>query len=431
MSLDEYATETTEVDKPGAASTPEYAKEAVDVGIITSHMSFDEHGGANYSRHVVAETLESRGHDVTIYTLNFRDENHVPLSHEYDLKETRIDSRTIVDGVAKFYQQIAVYFDNHDVVHCYVPGIIPLVAMYKKAARDETPVVATLNGYTPFCTNTALMDEGCWKNCTYRDKIQHSRMEPAGSFSAGSVLRNTFNHTAGIPLMNRIDRYFCLSPSVARIYDDVGVKSELLNVVPNMVDDSFDSHDPIETDDVRILYVGRVDAQKGVERLLEALQFIDGVCDYHVDIVGSNVLDYGMTVEEHREYSEQLGIADDVNFHGWVEYTELSEYYARGDIFVHPGRWPEPFGRTIIEAMQHELPVVCSDIGAPPWVSGTAGLSYPKDDVKALADRLETLLADPQHRNRLRKNTAIELKRFDSDTVIRQIESTYLEELQT
>lgn len=401
-----------------------------DIAIVTAHMSFDEHGGANYSRHCVAQELEAAGYDVTIYTLNFSDENHVPIPHEYDLVETRVDSRTIVDGTYRFLREhVAGYFE-HDLVHVYVPGIIPLVGLYRKATGDETPAVATLNGYTPFCTNTERMGDGCWKDCSLLDKVVHAHTGPAGEFTANNFPRMVFNQYGTIPLMNELDAYFCLSPAVRQIYRDVGVDDDLLEVVPNMVDREFTDGQPAVTDGgddhTTILYVGRVDAMKSIGNLLDAVaQMETDTSEFHVEIVGDNILEYGQSLDGYRADAQQLGIADQVTFHGWVDYHDLSEYYADGDVFVHPAEWPEPFGRTIIEALEHGLPIVSTDVGAPPWVAGSAGITYPRDDPQSLSRILDELIASDDRLDAMAANTQIELARFDPDGVTAQLEAGY------
>lgn len=399
------------------------------IGMITSHMSFAEHGGANYSRHIFAEALERRGYNVTIYTLNFMDENHVPVEHSYSIEESRIDSYTMFDGVATFFSHISGWFADNDLIHVYVPGIAPLVGLYKRVRGDETPTVATLNGYTPFCTNTALMDNECWQDCTLSDKIKHARMEPAGSFTPGSTARFAFNDLVGTRAMNELDKYLCLSPSVAQIYEDVGIEKERLEVVPNMVDQEFCTKTQTDgglRDETTILYVGRVDAPKGIDVLLEGISKLESD-DYHLELVGANILNYGRSLDEWKKYADELGIREKTTFHGWVDYADLSEYFARGEIFVHPGNWPEPFGRTIIEAMQHELPVVCSNVGAPPWIKGSAGMTFENKNPGDLADTLDTVLADDELRTLLADNTTVELERFNEQNVMDQFERVYQE----
>jgi glycosyltransferase involved in cell wall biosynthesis len=54
-----------------------------------------------------------------------------------------------------------------------------------------------------------------------------------------------------------------------------------------------------------------------------------------------------------------------VDFLGYVDHESIPALYDRSDIFVHPSICPEPFGRTILEAMQFSLPVVATNLGGP------------------------------------------------------------------
>lgn len=174
-----------------------------------------------------------------------------------------------------------------------------------------------------------------------------------------------------------------------------------------------------------IAYIGRLDPQKGVDTLLDALAQLEASHDYRVDIVGDDILENGMGLAGYRQLATQLGVADRVTFHGWVEYDRLTDYYARADIFVHPGRWPEPFGRTLLEALQHDCAVVCSDVGAPPWVADSAALTFERDDMYGLRDCLARLLENPDERRTLQRNAREERSRFEPSTVTEQVLATY------
>jgi len=394
----------------------------MNIGIITAHLSFDERGGSNYSIHRLASELRQRGHAVTVYTINYEHDNHVPISHLYRIEDKIIQTDSAIGGSIELLDQLATCIEPHDLFHVYIPGIIPLVGLYRRRSNDNTPIFATLNGYTTFCTNTAAMEEGCWSNCTLSKKFRHARER--GTERVAELPRMMFNDIAGPRLMNEIDEFFCLSPAVKKIHQGIGIQSDSLTVIPNMVDPTFQTVSNIETDDVRILYVGRLEDIKGVSVLLDAVEKMS-TSGYHVDIVGDNLLEYGPDLETYRQRVESSDLADRVSFHGWVDYHGLSDYYARADVFVHPGLWPEPFGRTIIEAMQHNLPIVCSDIGGPPWISGSAGVSYPRTDENALAEILDKLVEDESYREDLSSSIPMELTRFAPDRVMDDIISRY------
>jgi len=392
------------------------------IGIITAHLSFEERGGSNYSIHRLATELTKRDHSVTVYTINYEYDNHVPESYPYRIKNDIIQTDTLIGGTVELLNQLKACIEPQDLFHVYIPGIIPLVGLYKRRSDTTTPIVATLNGYTTFCTNTAAMEEGCWNHCTLSKKFRHARER--GVERVAKLPRMAFNDIAGPRLMNQLDEFFCLSPAVKQIHQGIRVESDLLRVIPNMVDPTFQTTPNVDTDDVRILYVGRLEDIKGVSILIEAVENMS-VSGYHVDIVGDNLLEYGPDLKTYRRRTKESAIADRVSFHGWVDYHDLSDYYAAADLFVHPGLWPEPFGRTILEAMQHELPVICSDVGGPPWISGSAGQSYPRNDAGALAEILDELVTNATQRQQLRENIPQELERFSTERVMDEIERRY------
>jgi len=84
-----------------------------------------------------------------------------------------------------------------------------------------------------------------------------------------------------------------------------------------------------------------------------------------------------------------LELDDQITFTGQIPYEQIPREYARADVFVHPGVWPEPFGRTVLEAMQAGLPVVCTDVGGPADVVREAELRCEPGDPDGLAAKIE------------------------------------------
>jgi glycosyltransferase involved in cell wall biosynthesis len=140
-----------------------------------------------------------------------------------------------------------------------------------------------------------------------------------------------------------------------------------------------------------LLFVGQVIRGKGVDLMLRALSRLEG--DWRATIVGS-----GNHLQACRELSEELGIADQTRFAGWIEHDELERFYRQARAVVVPSRWPEPFGMVGIEAMARGRPVVAFDNGGiSDWLQdGVTGLLAPPADVDALATAIQRLLDDPE-----------------------------------
>jgi glycosyltransferase involved in cell wall biosynthesis len=131
---------------------------------------------------------------------------------------------------------------------------------------------------------------------------------------------------------------------------------------------------------LKVLFVGRLDRQKGVDVLIEAVQPLEKRVSTRV--VGESVLAGGLL----RRNSEG------VEFLGWLDRTAVASQMAACDVVVVPSRW-EGFGLVAIEAMRMGKPVVASAVGGLPEiiVDGLTGKLVPPEDSAALTEVLQQL----------------------------------------
>jgi glycosyltransferase involved in cell wall biosynthesis len=149
----------------------------------------------------------------------------------------------------------------------------------------------------------------------------------------------------------------------------------------------------------RLLYVGRLDRQKGVDVAVEALAHLPP--ESTLKICGSG--DDAYTAELQQRAAE-LGIDDRVSFEGLLDAHELHERYAQADVVVFPVRWEEPWGLVPLEAMgRGRLVISTARGGTAEFVrDGDNALVMPLDDAPALARCVERLAAEEGLRERLR-----------------------------
>jgi glycosyltransferase involved in cell wall biosynthesis len=127
--------------------------------------------------------------------------------------------------------------------------------------------------------------------------------------------------------------------------------------------------------------------------------------------------------------AEELGIAADVHFLGWVPNSALPPYYRGAALSVVPSL-EEGFGIPAAEAMGCEVPVVASDAGGLPEVveHGVTGLIVPRGDSQALAQAMGSLLENPELRRRMgAAGRERALRLFDWDRTAEQFEQLYRE----
>jgi glycosyltransferase involved in cell wall biosynthesis len=123
-----------------------------------------------------------------------------------------------------------------------------------------------------------------------------------------------------------------------------------------------------------VLFVGRLDRQKGADLLLDA---VEGLQDTLVlSLIGANVVDRRDKAVARPEHIRELG---------WKSPGEIDGYIKDCDVVVVPSRW-EGFGLVALEAMRMGKPVIASSVGGlkEVVVNGSTGILVPPGDIGEL-----------------------------------------------
>ncbi|MFJ6651910.1 glycosyltransferase [Microbacterium sp. NPDC091313] len=150
----------------------------------------------------------------------------------------------------------------------------------------------------------------------------------------------------------------------------------------------------------RILFVGRLTTEKGIDVVLRALARLDPSLDATFDVVGGG--DQRRNLEQ---LAEQLGVADRVTFHGHTSDEDLRALYSRASVFAIASI-AELQSIATMEAMASGLPVVAADAVALPHLvhDGENGYLFEPGNVEQLTARLtDVLTASPEERLRMQQ----------------------------
>lgn len=177
------------------------------------------------------------------------------------------------------------------------------------------------------------------------------------------------------------------------------VPGNLVEVIPNGVEERFFEMATAEErqtmrrelglDDPYILYVGRLDPDKNVTRIVEAFARLceKGETTHRLVIAGAKEYRESEThamVEKHR-------LTDRVMFTGYVKEEHLLPLYQECAVFCFPSL-NEGFGLPVLEAMASGVPVVTSNISSLPEVAGDAGIVVDPFSVEEIAAGISEVL---------------------------------------
>ncbi len=178
-----------------------------------------------------------------------------------------------------------------------------------------------------------------------------------------------------------------------------------IEVIPNAIELSVFTPPLRRNGDgpVKLLFVGRFNAFKNVEKLIEAVGRLKemGADNFELQLVGEG---------ERRASVERMvidkGLTRQVRFLGWVDRDSIVERYRQADLFVTATTW-EGMPNTVLEGMACGLPVVATRAsGLEELVrEGVNGYLVNINDTTALAERMFALINNPYERRRMSKES--------------------------
>lgn len=167
-----------------------------------------------------------------------------------------------------------------------------------------------------------------------------------------------------------------------------------------------------------VIFVGRLVPCKNLGAWIEvARQVASRLPECRFQICGD-----GPCRAELQQAATAAGLAQCINFSGWVAYDELPQVYAEASVFLLTSHY-EGFGRVVAEALSQGVPVVAPRItGVEDIVMhGEAGFLHEVGDLTGMAGSVVRLLADPMTRARMGATGRTQVReQFDAEILSRR-----------
>jgi glycogen(starch) synthase len=336
--------------------------------------------------------LRSRGHEVRVLTTDFRlrdpagDEDpdvhrelrwwwHDHAFPRYGLRERFARERHNAHVLGRHLEQ-----DRPDVVSWWAMGGMSL-SLIERVRRLGLPAVAFVHD--------DWLDYGPRADAWLR--LYASRPAIGRAVAALTRMPTTvrFRDAARYLFVSERTRQRALS-----------VHSELAStaIAHSGIDPAYLDPQPERDWEWRLLYVGRLEARKGVATAVAAL--VDLPAEATLTLVGA---DAGLEGDLRAQIAA-LGLGERVRLTGPLARDALRAAYAAADVVVFPVTWDEPWGLVPLEAMALGRPVVATGRGgsAEYLRDGGNALLFEAGDPTALAAAVERLADDAGLRARLR-----------------------------
>lgn len=149
----------------------------------------------------------------------------------------------------------------------------------------------------------------------------------------------------------------------------------------------------LDTLPIELLVAARIEPEKGIDTLLEALGIIGADGSWHLTVCGTGT---SRNVMPLINLTKRLGIDKAVTWAGQVK--SIDTYLEKTHVVVVPSRVPEALSMVIIEAMMHATTAISTDNGAQPELikDGVSGLLVAPENPNALAAAIRKFIDTPR-----------------------------------
>jgi glycosyltransferase involved in cell wall biosynthesis len=337
--------------------------------ILCVNCVFSEFGGVEIAALNLASGLVERGHEVHFLAARSQrsplapgddGDNGAPDSSRLGIqRHYRSFPRTYAMGehhgfLRKFlwHAQDLLHPDNARIFTNVVAEVRPDLTIlhnitaiglniWRAISKSGLPCIQVIHDLSPICLNMARFRgghqcSGLCPACSLQKRIRFSMIAGAANFAFVSPSHAT---------LEEVERYADLTMWRREVISNpnsflVRPRVSLAGAKP------------------RLLYIGRLEAAKGIETVLRAARNAHLQADFEIDILGTGVLESSL----RRQYADCPWI----RFHGSVDQETVAGFMSRATVLLVPSQWLETVPGVAVHALFAGLPVLGSRIGGIP-----------------------------------------------------------------
>jgi glycosyltransferase involved in cell wall biosynthesis len=373
--------------------------------VVPTYLPATRYGGPIFSVHGLARALAERGHQVDVFTTNVDGdgESDVPLRERVEL-----------DGVGVFYfaspmrrlywspqmrKALAASIRGYDIAHLHSVFLYPTAAAARAAKNAKVPYVISPRG---MLVPELIAAKSRWTKTAWLRLIE----------------RRNFAGAAAIHLTSERERDDALRTKMPLPSSFIVPNGIVLSGAP-APSSVAPAPSPARYPNT-ILFLGRINWKKGIDRLISALPYVERA---RLVIAGN---DEENLTPRLTELAARLGVADRVEFLGRVDGAAKDELLARATVFALTSM-SENFGNAVVEAMAAETPILLTaEVGLSEEVRrARAGVVVPVQP-REIGSAIRKLLEDPEERRAMgERGRHVVETRFTWPRVAEEMEAQY------
>ena len=366
-------------------------------------------GGAIAQHNLVLE-LKKRGHEVCVIAPGYSRKNTIEKEDGTTIFRTKgVKLPLYMNG--RYHFSIFPYFQVKKIIKNFKPDIVNIcspypigISTYICARRQDIPIVGSIhilpgNMITPFhkLKNQERINNYSWRYLTY--------------------------------FFNLVDWATIPTKTGAELYKERGLKTNITPISNGLKTEIFNPKNNGEylrkkfnlPNENIVLYTGRINEEKNLDVLINAIPYVLDKIDAHFLIVGSGG-DYKKLLIN---LAEELNIKKNTTFTDFLEWEDYPNIYSIADLFAMPSE-AELQSIVTMEAVASGLPIVVVNKGAlHELASKKNGLVFGAKDSEEMANCIVKILSNNKLRNDMGKKSLELIKEHTMESIAVKFEEIY------
>ena len=227
-------------------------------------------------------------------------------------------------------------------------------------------------------------------------------------------------------LIKRCAAIGVLSSEEKKEFIALGVPETKIRIIKNSVVAPSVFEQTVRTEGTsRLLFVSRLVSTKGLDDAIRTLKILRGMeIHAHLDVLGD-----GESRSDAEDLAKELGVEDQVTFHGHVSESEVARFYTKVDLLFFPTKHAEGFPMVIFTALSYGLPIITTKIRAMAdyLVDGSQAIFVSSNDPNDCAAKISSLLRNPTLMQQMSENAKKLAEHFYPERIASEYIDTYKE----
>lgn len=389
--------------------------------ILVNYRYFFSGGPERYMFNI-KQILESHGHEVIPFSV--KSKRNEPCEYEKYFIEAVDDDVYYTKGkkslkvIFKSFTRMFYSFEAKKNLKKLIadtnPNIVYVLQMHNKispsifyAAREmKVPIVHRISDFNYMCSNAIFYNDkkGICEDCIHGKRLSCITCKcvlDSPLYSGIKVCAKLFHDMIGVT--KKVNAFVVPSEFTYEKLHEYGIPYEKLNLVSTFF--NLKEKDPQVEYKPFVLYVGRIEKQKGLMTLVKTFEDLP----YELKIIGFSEDGYEEKLKKYlgkKESATLYGKNENIEFLGKMNFDEIAPYLKSCLCTTVPSEWYDNFPNSLIESYAFKKAVIATDFGSLQYMvkDGETGFKFKYADIEDFRDKIRWMFEHEEEAKKMGKN---------------------------